>query len=256
MGDGRDERSLDERLAPQDFVSDFVWAARAVLNQPSVALVSIILWCLPTAMFVFTPQGSTAGVLVLLGVCLFLSGWIGIERIFFLAHREGKQVAFGHLLASVPFFIGRFARLGFLFALMTGIFTAIIGAIVNHFHPAASAASRLAARRTEILVVMVPADVALTFVTSALAFSTRSAREALRIGFRMIRQTWPRSALYVLCPPMALNMLNAIYPTSIPAVRLLSTAGLAVLALLAKGATAAFYLRDHPISADVVGDAL
>ena len=70
----------------------------------------------------------------------------------------------------------------------------------------------------------------------------------------MIRQTWPRSGLYVLCPPMALNMLNAIYPTQIRAVSIAATAGLALLGLLAKGATAAFYLREHPVSPDAISD--
>ena len=61
----------------------------------------------------------------------------------------------------------------------------------------------------------------------------------------MIRQTWPRSALYVLCPPLALNMLAAMYPTRLPAVVLIRTAALTILALVAKGATARFYLRVH-----------
>jgi len=78
-------------------------------------------------------------------------------------------------------------------------------------------------------------------------FTTSSATKAIGIGFRMIRQTWPRSGLYVLCPPLALNMLNVMFPIRLPLVTLVSTAAFAVLALVAKGATAAFYLREHPI---------
>jgi hypothetical protein len=89
-------------------------------------------------------------------------------------------------------------------------------------------------------------DFVLTFVPSALAFTTRSVRRALRIGFQTIRQTWPRSGLYVLCPPLALNFVNAIYPMHLTSVRLVVTAGLTVIALVAKGATAAFYLRERP----------
>ena len=62
----------------------------------------------------------------------------------------------------------------------------------------------------------------------------------------MIRQTWPRCGLYVLCPPLALNFVNAIYPVHLTSVRLVVTAGLTVIGLLAKGATAAFYLRERP----------
>ena len=62
----------------------------------------------------------------------------------------------------------------------------------------------------------------------------------------MIRQTWPRCGLYVLCPPLALNFVNTIYPMHLTSVRLSVTAGLSVVGLLAKGATAAFYLRERP----------
>jgi len=40
-------------------------------------------------------------------------------------------------------------------------------------------------------------------------------------------------------------MLNSIYPTEILVVNVVTTAGLGLLALLAKGATAAFYLRER-----------
>jgi hypothetical protein len=103
-------------------------------------------------------------------------------------------------------------------------------------------------------MIMLPLDLALTFVTSALVFTTRSARQALRIGLAMIRQTWPRSGLYLLCPPLALNMLNSIYPTEILVVNVVTTAGLGLLALLAKGAIAAFYLRERSVSANAVAD--
>jgi len=103
-------------------------------------------------------------------------------------------------------------------------------------------------------MIMLPLDLALTFVTSALVFTTRSARQALRIGLAMIRQTWPRSGLYLLCPPLALNMLNSIYPTEILVVNVVTTAGLGLLALLTKGAIAAFYLRERSVSANAVAD--
>src|SRR6266436_2100774 len=57
-------------------------------------------------------------------------------------------------------------------------------------------------------VLVVPMDFALTFVTPALAYTTRSAARGRGIGFAMIRQTWPRCAFYVLCPPLAVNILS------------------------------------------------
>jgi len=61
----------------------------------------------------------------------------------------------------------------------------------------------------------------------------------------MIRQTWPRCALYVLCPPLALNVLHFIYPTSNVGLQLALTVLLVLVSLLAKGAIAAFYLRER-----------
>jgi hypothetical protein len=147
--------------------------------------------------------------------------------------------------------MGRFLRLGLLVGIVA---VPLLFVVAGHHDGAAAHASRTTARRIGLMAITVPLDLALTFVTSALVFTTRSAWQALRVGLGMIRQTWPRSGLYVLCPALALNMLNAIYPTDILLVRVVTTAALGLLALLAKGATAAFYLRERSASADAVAD--
>lgn len=164
--------------------------------------------------------------------------------------RDGKNVALRELLASVPLFIGRFPRIGVqvLFPMMAVIIVVSTGLVT-----AGKAAFAKATIHIAVITIMVAVDFALTFVTPALVFTTQSAREALRLRIRMIRQTWPRSGLYVLCPPLALNMLNAMYPTRLPVVIMARTAGLAVLALVAKGATAAFYLLERAVPAVIVG---
>ena len=108
--------SLDEKLASRDFVTDFLWAARTVFAQPSVALVSIAVWVLPVLLNRAELQGRhpvvvTVGTLL---VCAFWLGWLGVERVFFRRRREGERVALSELLADVPFFIGRFLRLALL----------------------------------------------------------------------------------------------------------------------------------------------
>ena len=247
-GDG----SIDGKLAPNAFVTDFVWAARAVLYQPSVALVSIAVWVLPRLVFREQKRFWVIGAVAFL-YFLFMLGWLGVERMFFLRRREREAVTLRELLASLPFFIGRFFRLGLLMAIVWAPLILVVNHYAGH-DPAAPHGSRSVARMIQLMTVIVPLDVVLTFVPSALVYTTRSARQALRIGLSMIRQTWPRSGLYILCPPLALNMLNTIYPTDIPAVGVVTTAALALLALLAKGATAAFYLRQGAVSADVVAD--
>jgi len=94
-------------------------------------------------------------------------------------------------------------------------------------------------------VLAIVTDFSLTFVTPALAYTTRSAVRAVRIGFAMIGQTWPRSALYVLCPPLALNLLNYVFPFGGLVLQLTTTFVVTLVGLLAKGAIAAFYLRER-----------
>jgi hypothetical protein len=238
--------SLDGKLAPEDFVADVVWAGRALLAQPGVLIISLIFWCVPNFLsLIGVGWGASAGVsLLLLPLSL---GWVGAERMFFLRRHQQTKVTLPELVALAPSFVGRFLSLGLRVGIVVAPVMSICGYVMGRFQSVLPVSGQTALR-LGIGLMMLAVDLVLTFVPSALVYTTRSAREALRIGRAMIRQTWPRSALYVLCPPLALNMLNAMYPTHVPLVSLLTTAGLAALGLLAKGATAAFYLRQHPVT--------
>lgn len=228
---------------PMTFVADLSSAASALLGQPGVALVSILLWSVPIvgASLGQGPKKPSLWVAIIeVAAVVFWLGWSGAERIFFLRYFEGKPVAVKHLLALVESFIGRFLSLALLCGVVLGCvagLASILG-VGPKSHPVAFRAV------TTVLVVAI--DFALTFVPSALAFTTRSVTAALRIGFAMIRQSWPRCALYVVCPPLALNMINLVFPSHLWGVQMAITAGLTVVALCAKGATAAFYLRERP----------
>jgi hypothetical protein len=231
-------------------VTDVVWAARAVFAQPSVALVSIAVWCLPAVLAAHArPDHKALSLIISLLFLVFMCGWFGAERMFFLLQRDGKKVTARDLVAATPFFASRYVSLGVLVTIVAGTVTLAAGYIAGR---AAGTTGHVRAAPLIVVVMLIVAiDVALTFVTSALAFTTRWVYEAVRIGLSMIRQTWPRSALYVLCPPLALNMFNYMHPTQIRMLTVASTAALAVLALLAKGATAAFYLRERGAVAGV-----
>jgi hypothetical protein len=88
-------------------------------------------------------------------------------------------------------------------------------------------------------------DIALTFVTPALAFTTRRVREAWMIGWSMLRRTWPKCSLYALFPPLTVLALASLNPTHIAWIAgvLLVTSTLVGLAV--KGATASFYLNKN-----------
>jgi hypothetical protein len=238
-----DERPLDEKLAPQTFVDDFVWAARALVARPSVALISVGFWVL--AFLVPVERGHMLPVLVWLAAWPMYLGWFGAERLFFLRRLEGTEVSLPALLRSARSYIGRFFRLAFC---VGAVFTPIILLLTLPVVFAGSTTFGAAVARVSAIVAIVALDVVLTFVPAALVFTTKSARQALRIGWVMIRESWPRSALYVVCPPLALNMVNAIFAAHLRAVQLVTMPALALLALVAKGATVAFYLRERPMA--------
>jgi hypothetical protein len=188
------------------------------------------------------------GMVVQWGSLLFLLGWYGAERVFFQRHLEDKPVTLRHLLGLVKPFIGRFFVLGLPFGI-------VICALCGFVFAASFAAALKGAKPQDVhwplwfwvsfYLLLIAMDFALTFVTSALAYTTRSARRAVHIGFGMIRQTWPSCALYVLCPPLALNVMAFMFPVSMSGVRLVLDVVLALAWLLAKGAIAAFYLRER-----------
>jgi hypothetical protein len=233
------------------FGADLASAARALVSQPSVPLVSLVATLLPVDLWRPT-HPSVVSMLTMQIInaasLFFLLGWYGAERVFFQRHLEGKPVTLRHLLRLVKAFMGRFVVLGLPFGIVLMIFFGVAFSIVF-----ADAFREHRPRDIQMPawlpigggVLVVGMDFALTFVTPALAYTTRSARRALTIGFAMMRQTWPRCALYVLCPPLALNVLNFTYSSGNLSMRFILTAFLVLVGLLAKGAIAAFYLRER-----------
>jgi hypothetical protein len=91
-------------------------------------------------------------------------------------------------------------------------------------------------------------DVALTFVTPALTFTTLSARRALSIGVDMLRAHWPAAAPYALTPALVVifGTQMVVQPLAGPAGAVVASAAAGLFALALKGATVAFYLRHPP----------
>ena len=217
------------------FGADLASAARALLSQPSVPLVSLAV----TLQFFFITNA------VKLAVLLFLLGWYGAERVFFQRHLQGRSVSLPHLLRLVKPFMGRFLVLGVLCVTVLATFFDALDRVFGIAIPAHIGANTPVPVKLIMAVLAIVTDFSLTFVTPALAYTTRSAWRALGIGFAMIGQTWPRSALYVLCPPLALSVMNYICPSGGVVFHFILTAVLTLVGLVAKGAIAAFYLRER-----------
>ena len=113
---------------------------------------------------------------------LFLAGFVGTQRIWYLRAFRGDQFDTTEIWPLSWAFFLRYAAL----AIVTLV----------HFLPVLVVAhiAHGAARILIIAAGAVALDVALTFVTPALAYSTAELGEAWRIGRSMIREGWPVTA--------------------------------------------------------------
>jgi hypothetical protein len=182
---------------------------------------------------------------------LFLLGFAGTQRVWFLRGFRFRSLDPGEIWPMTLAFIPRFLAL----SLVTGV--SLVGAtfVLRGLGIPLSFASHAAAHRSlgVLIGACLLADVALTFVTPALALSVHSWREALRRGLRMLWETWPASALYALSPGITIFALSASAPAKSADgtfdIALVAAAG-AILALWFKGAIVAFYVRHHPGASD------
>lgn len=226
-----------------EFRDDLRASLRAWRVAPLLPLISIVLFA-PSNL----PEPWTA-----LGVpfLLFALGWFGTERIWYLRIYRNEPISGGELLRFTRAFFGRFFRLALLAAIVWSPFVFwAFGAAVGDPDRAEGGLSGPAEWVVPAVLTMV-VDFVLTFVTPALAFSTRQVGEALRLGVRMLRDHWPRTAWYALVPPLALVLLARVFdPSPTVAGRLAISAATTLLYVWFKGATAAFYLRRVEVGRD------
>jgi hypothetical protein len=193
-----------------------------------------------------------------LPVSIFSIGYPGTERVWIMRGLRGQPFSMSEALGLTWSFFGRFFLLELLIVPFVGA-GAGLGWLIGR---------SLFGAYFGIVTATVLADFGLTFVTPALAFSTRRVSEALARGLGMIRSEWPRAALYVLVPPLAVlivlhlgtgaasirNLRHAFEaikagrrPEPLPESTRVLTGCLAaltgVVSLWFKGATAAFYSR-------------
>ena len=177
-------------------------------------------------------------------VFLFTIGWFGTERIWYLRIYRGQTIGAADLWRATRAFFWRFLRLGLLAVLVwVPVVFIAMGKADDPEQFDRVFSEPLIWVTAAILTIAV--DFSLTFVTPALAYSTNRVGEALTLGFRMLREEWPRPIWYAVVPPLAVVvMLRVTEPAGIGIVEQMSlTAASTLLNLWFKGATAAFYLR-------------
>ena len=218
----------------QEFRGDFGSAAAAWRAAPLLPFVSLLV----TLPIYVVPRDADAYWAVLPFQLLWI-GWVGTERIWYLRVFRRESITAGEAQDFTLAFFGRFVALGLIVVVAS---LPLVGIAVI---------ARDAIDLAITSLYTVATDLALTFVTPALAFSTTRASEALQLGWRMLHQEWPRTAWYGLVPPLAVVVLSRLWaPEADFSVRLVAGVLGISLNLLFKGATAAFYLRRVDVGRD------
>ncbi len=246
-----DDAAAGRASAWATFRADLGTSLAAWSSEPRLPLWTLVL---ALAIEIPTAVGQHSGLrglaLVALPFELVLAGWSGTQRIWYLRAFRGRTIGAGEAGRFTWAFLGPFFVLGLLVGAVVGALSLILGVVGG------MTGTRVVARSTGFVVyltiVIVLMDVFLTFVTPALAYSTDSATKAIGLGWRLLRQDWPRCAWYALMPPLALVLVTRSLPRSslsvVPAAIIGTLAWM--LNLCFKGATAAYYLRGHDVGDD------
>lgn len=214
------------------FLADLRSAADAWRRHPFLLLVHIALWAaFATRFWPLTVLAMPVEV-----------GWPGVERVWYLRAFNAGTIAPGELARLWRAFFWRFAVLGLVVLAPLVALMSALGSVIT-----------TSSQRVLVLIVFfIAMDFVLTFVTPALSFTTRRVRDALKLGLRMIRSEWPRCALYVLAPPLAIQAIFGLRRVASLGVvgSLVVSAVATVLGSASRGATAAFFLRRYPCGVD------
>ena len=178
-------------------------------------------------------RAPITALVLLLHVLTF--GYVGAERIWYLRIWRGRETKLGEVATYARRFLRRYFGLALIVAIpfvLLLVGTGLFGDEVE-----------VSSWPNVLLTFLV--HLAITFATPALAYSTADPGEALRIGFRFIRDHWPISAWYMVVPSLvAIVIFQRFTAVSTSWWPDLLLPVLSMLAnLLFKGGTAAFYLR-------------
>lgn len=175
-------------------------------------------------------------------------GFLGTQRVWLQRAFRAEKLGVDEAISLTLRFVRRFVEL----ALLVSIPLVPVAIVVTSIDPDSRPSLLLLAAYVLIL------DATLTFVVPALALTTRSPLQALRIGRQMIAATWPSCAWYLFLPGLTFALLLFVVPDSpsLMGLRLLGALFFPVVALWFKGAIVAFYLRHMPTSIDPVTNAV
>ena len=225
----------------RSFTHDLGTSVRTWLKAPMLVAISVAFGVAQAVLGVGV-VGVPGAWIGLLAFFLIAGGWNGTQRIWYLRAWRGAGISPSEVVGFTFRFVGRYFRLGLIAVAILVPFTLATFAFGGG--PAGFAVA--------MIVLTIALDFILTFATPALSFTTDSASDALSIGVRILRETWPRCALYAVVPPLAIAAAGSLLPDSVFATgaRTVYLGASALVALWFKGAAAAFYVRNYEVGDD------
>jgi len=185
-------------------------------------------------------------------VALLLIGWPCAERLWLLRLWTGRRLTAGEAARATLRCFGRMLVFALVVGLVLLVLLVPLGVVLasradlSEDGTLTFAGGEPAWLGPYLFAVTVAGYAALTFVTPALAYSSRRVRDALRIGLRLLRVSWPRTLAYVLLPALVAAAGGALSYRGLDGVAVVATVAAAALLALGRGATAAYYLRNVP----------
>ena len=234
------------------FRDDLRLSVSAWRGAPAMPTLTAILGALSSLPVVFAghPGEATATSLLLLPVSLFILGFRGTVRVWFVRVWQGDAMSLGEVWTLSWRFLGRMLVLGLLVAIP---YAAVLGILYAAVNPAGFSAVTTLGIAGGISTFLL--DVALTFVVPAIVFTSRSAPDACRIGLRMLKEHRRHALAYLLTPPLALAVVSRLIVRATPggAIYLIEQVLIALLDVVFKGAITAYYLRHAPSPDELPG---
>ena len=228
-----------------EFRADVSRALEVWRAQPALPLMT-------TAYAGLTALGAAGSVASAIGgvLALVFLGWVGAERLWYLRAFTGRRMTVTRALQSALHYWGRFFVLGLLGGLVFAVL--MVPALPAMVHAAPDAPGEAPDYGPGLVVYLAAisliVDFALTFVSPAIVYTTKSAHDALTIGLTLLKRSWPASVPYVLLPPLAVLLLTRVSDGPLGWIGAVVYVAASLVNLLAKGATASYYLRVVPLA--------
>lgn len=230
------------------FLDDVGRTLRAWRAAPLLPVVTVGVGVVQLLSAVESPAvAGTAGLLALL-----LLGWPCAERLWLLRLWTGRRLSAGDAATATLRCFGRMLVLVLVVSAATAVLLLPVGVALAG-RVAVTDGGTLSLDGGEpgwlgpyLFALTVLGYAVLTFVTPALAYSSRRVRDALRIGLRLLRVSWPHTGAYVLLPALVAAGGGALSYRGLDATAVVATVAAAALLALGRGATAAFYVRCVP----------